>query len=110
MLWLGGAIKQPAVVDKLMNQTDMAATLLGQLDIDHREFNFSRNVLGKEYTYPFAYYTYNNGFAFRDSTGVTQVDNNSGKTLVDEPAPSLRRMELGKAILQSSYDDLGERQ
>ena len=44
------------------------------------------------------------------STGVTQVDNNSGKTLVDEPAPSLRRMELGKAILQSSYDDLGERQ
>lgn len=110
MLWLGGAIKQPAVVDKLMNQTDMAATLLGQLGIDHREFNFSRNVLGKEYTYPFAYYTYNNGFAFRDSTGVTQVDNNSGKTLVDEPAPSLRRMELGKAILQSSYDDLGERQ
>lgn len=47
MLWLGGAIKQPAVVDKLMNQTDMAATLLGQLGIDHREFNFSRNVLGK---------------------------------------------------------------
>ena len=77
--------------------------------IDHSEFNFSRNVLGEEYVYPFAYYTYNNGFAFCDSTGVTQVDNNSGKTLVDSPAPNSRRMDLGKAILQSSYDDLGNR-
>ena len=31
MLWLGGAIKEPMKVDKIMNQTDMAATLLGQL-------------------------------------------------------------------------------
>lgn len=28
MIWLGGAVKQPMVIDKLMNQTDMAATLL----------------------------------------------------------------------------------
>ena len=109
MLWLGGAIKEPMIVDKLMNQTDMAATLLGQLGIDHDEFNFSRNVTGKEYTYPFAYYTYNNGFAFIDSTGVTMVDNNSGQTLMDEPSPSLHRKAIGEAILQSSYDDLSKR-
>lgn len=109
MIWLGGAIKQPMVIDKLMNQTDMAATLLAQMDIDHREFNFSRNVLGEEYTYPFAFYTYNNGMAFCDSTGVTLMDNNSGKVLIDEPTPSLRRQELGKAILQSAHDDLGSR-
>ena len=48
------------VIDKLMNQSDMAATLLAQLGISHKEFNFSRNVLGKDYNYPFAYYTYNN--------------------------------------------------
>lgn len=109
MLWLGGAIKQPMVIDKLMNQSDMAATLLAQLGISHKEFNFSRNVLGKNYKYPFAYYTYNNGFAFRDSTGTTLIDNNSGKTLIESPAPNERRTELGKAILQSSYDDLGAR-
>ena len=109
MLWLGGAIKEPMVFDKLMNQTDMAATLLGQLGIDHEEFNFSRNVTGKEYTYPFAYYTYNNGFAFIDSTGVTMIDNNSGHTIIDEPTISNRRKELGEVILQSSYDDLGHR-
>lgn len=96
MLWLGGAIKQPMVIDKLMNQSDMAATLLAQLGISHKEFNFSRNVLGKDYNYPFAYYTYNNGFAFRDSTGTTLIDNNSGKALIESPAPNERRTELGK--------------
>ncbi len=109
MLWLGGAIKQPMHFDKIMNQTDMAATLLGQLGIDHEEFNFSRNVTGKEYTYPFAYYTYNNGVAFVDSTGVTMIDNNSKQVVLDEPTPSTLRKELGEAILQSSHDDLGAR-
>lgn len=109
MLWLGGAVKHPMVIDKLMNQSDMAATLLAQLGLSHKEFNFSRNVLGKDYKYPFAYYTYNNGFAFCDSTGVTLIDNNSGKALIESPAPNARRTELGKAILQSSYDDLGAR-
>ena len=88
MLWLGGAIKQPMVIDKLMNQSDMAATLLAQLGISHKELNFSRKVLGKNYKYPFAYYNYNNGFAFRDSTGTTLIDNNSGKTLIESPSPN----------------------
>lgn len=109
MLWLGGAVKQPMVIDKLMNQTDLAATLLGQLEIDHSEFNFSRNVLGEEYTYPFVYYTFNNGFVFCDSTGVTLFDNNSGQVLLDEPQSDENRLKRGKAILQSSYDDLGSR-
>lgn len=109
MLWLGGAVRQPMVIDKLMNQTDLAATLLGQMDIDHKEFNFSRNVLGEEYTYPFVYYTFNNGFAFCDSTGVTLVDNNSGQILMDHPRSDENRLKRGKAILQSSYDDLGSR-
>lgn len=109
MLWLGGAVKQPLVVDKLMNQTDLAATLLGQMGIAHSEFPFSRNVLGSDYTYPFAFYSFNNGFAFRDSTGVTVVDNTSGKTLYTDPDAGEPRIEKGKAILQSLYDELGSR-
>ena len=109
MIWLGGAIKQPMEINTLMNQTDLAATLLGQLGISHDEFNFSRNITGEEYKYPFAYYTYNNGFAFIDSTGVTMVDNNSGDTVLDEPETSERRKKLGEAILQTSHDDLSKR-
>ena len=109
LLWLGGAVKQPVQVDKIMNQTDLAATLLGQLGLEHTAFTFSRNVLGSDYKYPFAFYSFNNGFSFRDSTGVTVFDNNSGSILFDEPEADESRLDKGKAILQTVYDDLGNR-
>ena len=109
LLWLGGAVKQPMQVDKIMNQTDLAATLLGQLGLEHTAFTFSRNVLGSDYKYPFAFYSFNNGFSFRDSTGVTVFDNNSGSILFDEPEADEPRLDKGKAILQTVYDDLGNR-
>ena len=109
LLWLGGAVKQPMQVDKILNQTDLAATLLGQLGLEHTAFTFSRNVLGSDYKYPFAFYSFNNGFSFRDSTGVTVFDNNSGSILFDEPEADESRLDKGKAILQTVYDDLGNR-
>ena len=109
LLWLGGAVKQPMQVDKIMNQTDLAATLLGQLGLEHTAFTFSRNVLGSDYKYPFAFYSFNNGFSFRDSTGVSVFDNNSGSILFDEPEADESRLDKGKAILQTVYDDLGNR-
>ena len=93
LLWLGGAVKQPMQVDKIMNQTDLAATLLGQLGLEHTAFTFSRNVLGSDYKYPFAFYSFNNGFSFRDSTGVTVFDNNSGSILFDEPEADESRLD-----------------
>ena len=109
LLGLGGAVNQPMQVDKIMNQTDLAATLLGQLGLEHTAFTFSRNVLGSDYKYPFAFYSFNNGFSFRDSTGVTVFDNNSGSILFDEPEADESRLDKGKAILQTVYDDLGNR-
>lgn len=109
MLWIGGAVKQPMKIDKIMNQTDMAATLLGQMGLDHSMFTFSRNVLGSSYTYPFAFYCYNNGFSFRDSTGVSAFDNNIMQTTYNDPIPNEKRVERGKSILQTVYDDLGRR-
>ena len=109
MLWLGGAVKQPMKVDKIMNQSDMAATLLGQLGLDHSMFGFSRNVLGSDYTYPFAFYCHGGGFVFRDSTGVSAYDTKANQISYEEPFASEDRVEKGKAILQSVYDDLGSR-
>lgn len=109
MLWLGGAIKQPMKVNQIMNQNDLSATLLGQLGLDHSMFAFSRNVLGSDYTYPFAFYSFNNGFAFRDSTGVSAYDHNSQQVTYEEPTSNAERVQRGKAILQTIYDDLGSR-
>lgn len=109
MLWLGGAIKEPMKVDKIMNQADMAATLLGQLGLDHSMFPFSRNVLSDAYQYPFAFYSSGSVFAFRDSTGVSAYDIKANQVSYEEPSASKERMNRGKVILQSAYDDLGKR-
>lgn len=109
MLWLGGVVKQPMKVDKIMNQTDMAATLLGQLGLDHSMFTFSRNVLGSAYTYPFSFHCHGGGFAFRDSTGVSAYDTKANQISFEEPSANEERLNRGKAILQSVYDDLGSR-
>lgn len=106
MLWLGGAVRAPRVVHTLMNQSDMAATLLAQMQLPHRDFPYSRNVLSKNYTYPFVYTTFADGFLFADSTGVTVFDNPQQKAVVNTPADNGVREMRGKALLQTSYDDL----
>lgn len=109
MLWTGGAVKQPLTVERLMNQTDLAATLLGQLGLPAEEYPFSRNVFGKNYTYPFAFYTFNDGLAFRDSTGITVYSHEADRVVTDDPTPSDDRLRKGKALLQTVFDDLGRR-
>lgn len=109
VLWLGGAVKEPKVIDRFTAQPDMAATLLGQLGIDHSEFKFSRNVLSETYSYPFSFYTFSNGFCFIDSTGVTLYDDDGSSCLINDPQGADLRLDRGKAIVQTLYDDLEER-
>lgn len=109
MLWLGGAVKEPRVVRKYANQTDLAATLLSQLGLPHNEFTFSKDLLNPCQP-AFAYYTYTNGFGFIDATGVSAYDNESSRSLLGETSPEEeQRINKGKALLQTLYDDLGGR-
>ncbi len=105
LLMLGGAVKKPMRIDTIMSQTDIAATLLGQMGLKHDEFRFSRDVLADTYTYPFSFHTYNNGFLYRDATGFTHYDNVSQTALegADE-----KREGKAKAILQTLYEDLAK--
>ncbi len=106
MLWLGGAVKAPRKMDILMNQSDIAATLLSQLGIRHDEYRWSRNVLSRTYTYPFVYCNYPAGVLFADSTGVSIYDIDGHVTMTDMPANGGLRTMRAKAILQTSYDEL----
>lgn len=119
MLWTGGAVRAPRRITTTMNQSDMAATLLGQLRIDHSEYTFSRDVMSPAYTYPFAFFTYSGGIGFADSTGYTVYDivgervleNSTAETAPAAATDSLTavRTEKAKAILQTFYDDFGRR-
>lgn len=110
MIWTGGALQEDVrgkQVEAIMSQTDLAATLLGQMGIKHDEYVFSHNVLG-DYEYQFAFGSFNNGFVFRDSTGVTIYDNEAQKVAVESPSSSPSRLQYGRAILQTLYDEMGK--
>lgn len=99
MIWTGGAVSYPMEYKKIMNQSDMVATLLTQLGISHRNFPMSRNVLSTDYKAPFAFYRLENGFGFSDNTGVSIYDTTSDK-IVYEIYPNQERIKHGKAIFE----------
>lgn len=103
MVWAGGAVRAPRRVSRLCNQTDLAATLLGQLGLPHHNFPLSRDVLSGSYTTPFAFHTFDNGFSVIDSTGFTVFDLTAHRPLSQQPDPSERRINVGKAYLQTCY-------
>ena len=74
MIWLGGAVKSPQKIQQVCNQTDLPATLLGQLGLAHDEFTFSRDVLSSTYQHPFAINTYSDGFNVIDSASFINYD------------------------------------
>lgn len=98
MIWTGGAVKGHRNMDKLMSQTDLAATLLSQLGIDHKDFLFSRDVASSSYIYPTTYFAYNAGVSFSDSTGHTFYDTDGGKTIMGIDSTRERK---AKAVLQT---------
>ena len=108
MLWTGGAIREPRKMSVLMNQSDIAATLLSQIGIRHDEYPWSRNVLSQTYTYPFVYCNYPAGILFADSTGTSIYDIDGDAVMMEQPADGGLRIMRAKALLQSSYDHLPE--
>ena len=109
MLWIGGAVKAPRTINTLCNQSDMAATLLGQMGIAHKDFPFSRDVMSKTYTYPTAMHTNTSSFLLIDSTGYIIFDLDFKQFTSRGSKDSQRLLKLGKALMQSTAHDLKNR-
>ncbi len=106
MIWTGGVVSQPMQIDKLCNQSDLAATLLGQLGLPHDDFTFSRDILSPDYTRPFAMHTFPEGFSVVDESGFNVYDLNTQHQTIGHSPEAIR---LGKMILQLTADDLRSR-
>lgn len=107
MIWLGGAVKKPLRVEQYASQIDLAATLLAQMGIPHTDFTYSKNIFSPRNP-KFGYWCFNDGFGLADESGESIYDCTSGKVLLDS-LPGSRRIEWGKALLQTTYKDIGER-
>lgn len=90
----------------LMNQSDLASTLLSQLGISHKEYKWSRNVLSCNYVNPFVYCNYPAGLMLKDKTGTSIYDLSANTPIVESPDDRGVRIRKAQAILQSSYDAL----
>jgi len=76
ILFYGDVIKKQyrgMKFDKIISQRDIAATLLSQLKIDHKKFEWSRDVFCKEYTGN-AYIMNKNGFGLITDEGSLTYD------------------------------------
>ena len=106
MVWTGGAVKSARHVRRICNQTDLPATLLGQLGIGHADFRYSRDVMSSNYTRPVAVHTYNNGITVVDSTGYAIFDLTADRMIQGKGASAEKLIHIGKAVLQSATQDL----
>lgn len=105
MLWLGGAVREPRVVSDYGAQIDLAATLFGQMKIDHSDFAYSKDMLHPAVP-KFAYYTYNEGFCILEEEGMSWWDGGSKHTN-DEATE--RQLTMGRTLLQQTYVDIANR-
>ena len=106
MIWTGGAVAQAKRIGMVCNQTDLAATLFGQMGLPHDDFAFSRDILSKTYQRQFAMNNWTEGFATFDATGFNAYSLNSKKMIAGKEGKAI---ETGKAILQATSEDLRKR-
>lgn len=101
ILWVGGALAKYGECDRLMNQSDLAATLLAQLGVDAAAFHFSRNVFGRSFgrRHQFALHADKNGVTLIEPEGSWVYDCVS-RTLQPDSDAHLRFVE---ASLQQLY-------
>ncbi|MDL2283486.1 sulfatase-like hydrolase/transferase [Odoribacter sp. OttesenSCG-928-G04] len=71
LIFTGGAVSTRGLrIETIGSQTDMIATLFGQLDIKSSEYKFSKNLLAED-VIPFAYYAYSNAIGMIREEGVS---------------------------------------
>lgn len=109
LIWTGGAVQHPREITYICNQSDLAATLFGQMGIKHDQFTFSRDVVSKNYHAQLAWHTYNNGVAVFDTTGFMAYDLDTQMMVVSEGNESEHQLKVARALLQLASKDMHEK-
>lgn len=104
LLWLGGAIKKDTVITRYGGHTDIANTLLAQLDKPSPDFRFSKDIFGT-HTKDFAQYVFIDGYGYLDPEHYIVYDN-PGKFYLHEAGVTKEEdTYYGRAYLQTLFLD-----
>lgn len=93
-----------ATYDKICGNTDIPATILAQLGVNHDEFFWSKDVFNTCYR-PFAFFELYSGLGWKTEEGefvITNTDKMVKNTFPEEKSDSLVRQ--GKAYMQYHFD------
>lgn len=107
LILAGGAISRPMKVGIIGSQHDIAATLLGQLGVEHREFTFSKNMMS-DATSKFAFFAVNDAFGIVSEENSLIYDNRAKRIVYDKGEKGFN-LKRGQAYLQKLYDDLAKK-
>lgn len=100
MLWIGGGLNTASrLVPRYASQTDLARTILEEMNLKADKFIFGKNALAINCE-GFAYFAFNNGFGFMKENCRNIYDNISSAYIVAEGAGAKQADSLGKAFLQ----------
>lgn len=103
----GGALRPEArgrVVTGLGSQTDVAATLLAQLQLPSTSYRWSRDLL-RPVLEPSAFYCYTDGFGFFTPAGLVLFDNISRREISRDAGVPATQLQQGQAYEQLTYAD-----
>ncbi|MDF3078768.1 MAG: synthase family protein [Sphingobacteriaceae bacterium] len=111
LLFYGGALKEDVrgrKVEKIGNQTDIAATLFAQMNIDHSDFHWSKDLLNPG-TKEFSFFDWDNGFGFVTPQQAVSFDN-VGKNVIytrEKQAEAVddSLIRQGKAYMQRVFQE-----
>ena len=107
LLLVGGVIKKDSIIHTVGSQTDIANTLLGQLDKPSPDFIFSKDLLGNRVN-PHAAFFFNNGFGLVMPDKLMVFDN-TAKQFIKEENVTDQDKNIAKAYQQKLYSDFNSR-
>ena len=108
LIWTGGMIKRPQTVPVYGSQQDIAATLLGQLGINHHDMTFSKDLFSDAFHHS-AFFMMNDGFGLIDDDNAVIYDNKLQRVRVDTGRLRGKNIKNGKATAQVLFDDIARR-
>ncbi len=108
LILTGGAVAKPLKVDLIGSQQDIAATLLAQLGIAHKEYLFSKNMMSDE-TPKFAFFTAPDVFGVVSEENSLIYDNKAQHPVYDKGEKLGYNTRRGQAYLQKLFDDINDK-
>ncbi len=121
LIWSGGALERFGIESSFVSQMDIAPTLLAEMGVDNSEFIFGREIFDTTNDdLEIGYYTFNDGAAIVDSTGMTLYDNTSQRSATSAPRSpkvhdvdpteltphQLYQTEVAKTTLQMTHTEI----